>query len=72
MKKTKAPTYVIMDEQPKIDDKIVIIKNMLTEEILEVGIVRDNRGNQTYTNLPPEIEAFMYNYSNDEIYDNFL
>ena len=65
-------TFIIMEEQPKINDKIVAIKNVQSDEIIEVELVRDKRGNQTYKNLPPELEDLMFNFSNDEIWDNFL
>ena len=72
MKKTSAQRYVVMDEQPFINNKIVMIKNLTTEETFEVAAVKNNRGKLTYQNMPPEIETFMFNYSNNEIYDNFL
>ena len=72
MKKSQAQTYVVTDEQPFINNKIVMIKNLTTGESFEVAAVKNNRGKLTYQNMPPEIETFMYNYSNNEIYDNFL
>ena len=65
-------TFIIMEEQPKIDDKIVAIKNVQSDEIIEVEMSRDKRGNQTYKNLPPELEDLMFNFSNDEIWENFV
>ena len=38
-------TFIIMEEQPRIDDKIVAIKNVQSDEIIEVEMVRDKRGN---------------------------
>ena len=72
MKKTSAQRYVVMEEQPFINNKIVMIKNLTTDETFEVAAVKNNRGKLTYQNMPPEIETFMFNYSNNEIYDNFL
>lgn len=72
MKKSQAQTYVVMDEQPFINKKIVMLKNLTTEETFEVAAVKNNRGVLTYQNMPPEIEVFMFNYSTNEIYDNFL
>ena len=61
-----------MDEQPKINDRIVVIKNYQTDETIEVGLEKDKRGNHVYKNLPPELEDLMFNFSNDEIWENFL
>ena len=49
-----------------------MIKNLSTGESFEVAAVKNNRGHLTYQNMPPEIETFMFNYSNNEIYENFL
>ena len=65
-------TFIIIEELFKTDDKLVTIKNVQTDELIEVEVVRDNRGNQTYKNLPPELEDLMFNFSNDEIWENFL
>lgn len=35
-------------------------------------MIKGPGGTLTYPNLPAEIETFMFNYSNAEIYDNFL
>ena len=61
-----------MDEQPKINDRIVVIKNYQTDEPIEVGLEKDKRGNHVYKNLPLELEDLMFNFSNDEIWENFL
>ena len=72
MKKTQAQTFIVMDEQPFINNKIVMLKNMQTDETFEVSVQKNNRGKINYQNMPAEIESFMFNYSNNEIYDNFL
>ena len=61
-----------MEEQPKLGDRIVVIKNVQEAGLIEVGIERDHRGNQTYRNLPAELQDLMFNFSNDEIWENFL
>ena len=38
-------TFIIIEELFKTDDKIVTIKNVQTDELIEVEVVRDNRGN---------------------------
>ena len=40
--------------------------------MIEVGIVRDENGNQSYINMPVELENFRYQYTDDEIYDKFI
>lgn len=72
MKKSQAHTFVVLDDQPLIQNKVVLMKNMSTGDTFEVAAVKNNRGALTYENMPPEIETFMFNYSNNEIYDNFL
>ena len=61
-----------MEEQPKVDEKIVVIKDMKTLEEIEVAIIRNDRGEQSYLNMPQELEDFLYNYTKQEIYDDFL
>ena len=72
MKKTRQQTYVVSENQPFINENIVKLINNLTEEEFDVSISKNNRGKLTFVNMPPEIETFMFNYSNNEIYDNFL
>ena len=72
MKKTQAQTYLVMEDQSKIEEKIVMIKNIETSEEIEVAVIRSDRGEQTYLNLPPELQDFMFNYTKQEIYDDFL
>ena len=49
-----------------------MIKDMKTLEEIEVAIIRSERGEQSYLNLPPELEDFLYNYTKQEIFDDFL
>ena len=71
MKKTRVQTYVVCEDQPFINENIVKLKNMVTEEEFDVSITKNNRGKISFVNMPPEIETFMFNYSMNEIYDNF-
>ena len=34
--------------------------------------IRNNRGKISFKGMPPEIETFLFNYSTNEIYENFL
>ena len=45
---------------------------MQTEEEINVQAVKNNRGKVTFKGMPPEIETFLFNYSTNEIYENFL
>ena len=45
---------------------------MKTLEEIEVAVIRDDRDEQSYLNLPSELEDFLYNYTKQEIFDDFL
>lgn len=64
------PSYVVLKEQPKYSDRIIIIQNTATQETFEVQAVKKEGLTVQLVNLPPEVDAFSYNYTNQEKWEN--
>lgn len=61
-----------MDEQPLVEERTVMIKNIATDETFAVQAIKDaSTGNIKYKNMPPEMKAYMINFAKTDILDNF-
>ena len=58
------PSFIVCEDQPKIDERIVIVLNQATDETFEVIIKGDESGKVVYENLPDEVACYLVNYSN--------
>ena len=65
------PTYIVNKVQPRINERIVIIKNSLTGEEIPIQAVQGDGMTVTLKNLPPEVDAYSYNYTNQEKWENY-
>ena len=55
-----------------MNERIIIIKNQVTSEQIPVQAVQGvGTMNVTLKNLPPEVDAYSYNYTNQEKWENF-
>ena len=51
--------------------KAINIKNVQTDEIIEVKAIKDSQGKVSYENLPDEVEINIYHYTHEERWINF-
>ena len=51
--------------------KAINIKNVQTDEIIEVKAIKDSQGKVSYENLPDEVEINIYHYTHEERWVNF-
>ena len=49
----------------------MLIKNSLTQEEIPVQAIQKGGMTVTLKNLPPEVDAYSYNYTNQEKWENF-
>jgi len=60
---SRTPSWIVLEDQPKIDEKCIFIKDFATEEIVEVIVEKKGGSKVVFTNLPPQVDAFSYNYT---------
>jgi len=65
------PTYIVNKVQPRLNERIVIIKNSLTGEEIPIQAVQGDGMTVTLKHLPPEVDAYSYNYTNQEKWENY-
>ena len=53
-------------------EKVMYIKNVSTDQVIEIKAVKDPRtGEVVYVNLPAEVEVNIYHYKQEERWNNF-
>ena len=62
-----AQIYVVLDDQPSLRDHIVTIKNLATNEAIEVAALQGPDGNFIYRRMPPEMLPYMMNFSAEDV-----
>lgn len=60
-----------MDDQPKLAERIVFIKNQESDKIFEVVIVKNEREQVLYEDLPMELQCLVDNFNSNEKWNNF-
>ena len=67
-----APTFIVQDEQPDLEERKVILRNQSTNKTFTVTVTQDEATGQVqYENLPRELEIMVENFNQQEKWDNF-
>ena len=61
----------MLKEQARLADRVVVIKNTLTQEEIAVQAVQGAGMTVELRNLPPEVDVYSYNYTSQEKWENY-
>ena len=71
-KKNTMPSYIVEGEQPKLDEKIVFIRNQTNNSVMPVQMLRGHKNRVVIDGLPADINNYAFNYTDSEKWENPL
>ena len=71
-KKNTTPSYIVEPQQPKLEEKIVFIRNQVNGSIFPVEFIKGAKNKVVMNGLPQEINNYSFNYTDVEKWENPL
>jgi len=61
----------VLKQQPRFQDRVIVIKNSVTGQEIQVQAIQKSGLTVELQGLPAEVDAYSYNYTNQEKWENF-